>query len=221
MLVVLASIAILNYKNFSQLQVFHCCGDMVLRISVILFLLAYLKPSKQQEPPFQFKLITPSPDVDINLILVECFEVERGQGNPDAFIWLNGISLATLTRVDRLPQTRRFRFIITRDLEGNYTCGTQEDSVNRLQSKPERLVGKSNSNTPLSKINFFFDRLLCTRPLMHKFAAGAVHYNIMVEFLNFAIGLGCLVLVSCNQLLALPLLSTWVHINVDYSSARQ
>ena len=158
-----------------------------MRISMTLFLLACLNLSKQQEPPFQFKLIDPGVP-DTNLIVVECFESKRGQGNDDAFIWLNDTSLASLTRVDSLTLRGHFRFVITRDLEGNYTCGTQEDSVNRLESEPKRLVGKSLIKIAMHRLTiFFFDCML------------------NVEYLSFTIGWGGLVFVinSCNQLLAL------------------
>ena len=116
----------------------------MLRKATYLYIMSCLALAQlEEEIPYELKQIQTDNPEQVNLLELECYNPELMYGEKNAFFWLDNTPLADLTTVWQSPiNPRNIQFTITRKLEGEYTCGIQRDPVNRLQSEPQRLVGK-------------------------------------------------------------------------------
>ncbi len=82
--------------------------------------------------------------INPNLLTLECRSRQTETSEPNAFFWLNGTSLFDVVprvQINREQGSRNIIFIITRDLEGIYTCGTQSNPNNQRESDPKFYPG--------------------------------------------------------------------------------
>lgn len=117
-------------------------SSTVIIVTLLCVLLGPTKMLAQQE--FSLVIIATSSQ-DINLLRLECRNMRTQLGVPDAFFWLNGTSLFDImppVTINRPSGGAEIIFQITRSLEGMYTCGTQTNPNNRVESEPQNFVGK-------------------------------------------------------------------------------
>ncbi len=89
-------------------------------------------------------VIVSTSNPDINVLRLECRDRNTETDVSDAFFWLNGTSLFDIVppgTISRLSDGAEIMFLITRDLEGIYTCGTQTNPSNRRESDSHYFVG--------------------------------------------------------------------------------
>ncbi len=116
----------------------------MLRFAIIVTLLCVLlvRPTTPQD--FSLILISTTGQ-DVNVLILECRNKETNQGEPSAFFWLNETSLFDIMpsfQINRVSSGTQILFVITGDLEGVYTCGTQTNPNNRRESDSLYFVGK-------------------------------------------------------------------------------
>ncbi len=104
-------------------------------------ILCLLLPSVTLSQEFDLLIVN---TININVLTLECRSLQTATSEPNAFFWLNGTSLFDVVpRVEiyRQPGSSNIVFIITRDLEGIYTCGTQSNPNNQRESNPKYFPG--------------------------------------------------------------------------------
>ena len=117
--------------------------------SLRILLLICTRVAVLSQQPSSFLLEGFRGQVERNLISFQCTNAETGQPAPDAIFMLDGTELGekagrTLSRGSN-PNTILFQ--ITREFEGNYSCGFRVDDNNIIVSNPVPFVGELMSVT--------------------------------------------------------------------------
>ena len=128
-------------------------------IFALLFGVTILETFAQTRPRFD---LVPSFTEGSNEVLFRCRDKMTSSPYSSALFWLNGTNL-----IDQADYVRsgasggEIEFIITRQLEGNYTCGKlSPDGLTREESIPEAYVGEVVRSSKVI-LKWYIDVQLC------------------------------------------------------------